>query len=137
MAFATASDVETRLGRDLTTEETAQATATIATVTGLIAEAVYQDDAWAAALTPIPTTLSTICVEKAISVIANPTNIASGSETLGAYQVSQTYPRSSDIGVFLSAGERSRVRRAVYGSQITDVRTPTELEDFLEDALGS
>lgn len=137
MAFATASDVATRLGRALTDDETDQATAAIVTVTGLIVEAVYQDDAWAAALDPVPTTLSTICIEKAISVIANPTNIASGSETLGAHQVSQTYPRSSDVGVFLSAGERTRARRAVYGSQITDVRTPTELEDFLEDALGS
>jgi hypothetical protein len=137
MAFATSSDVATRLMRTLTTAETTLATYAIAEVTGLIAEALDKDDDWAAALTPVPSTLKSLCVEKAVGLIVNPNNVASHSESLGAFSHSETFPKASDVGIFLSSAEKNRAKRAVYGSNLIEVRTPSAMEEFLEDALGS
>lgn len=136
-SFATSINVESRLGRSLTAAETAIANFVIETVSGLIVEAVNKTDAWAEALTAIPVAFRTMCVEKAVSTIVNPNNLANVQESLGAFTHSETYPRSQDVGVFLSADERSRVRRALHGTNLIDVRTPTAAEVYLEDALGS
>lgn len=121
MAYATADDVAARLGRDLTADETTQAEAVLDIVAGLIADAVAKDgDAWVA--DPVPTTLMLLSIEKAISALVNPNNLASFSEQLGSYQHSGTYPRSGDVGIFLSDSEERRVRRAVYGAASASVR---------------
>jgi hypothetical protein len=49
-----------------------------------------------------------------VGVITNPTNVAASSEQLGAYQRSQTFPRSLDIGVFLTEREEELVTEAIY-----------------------
>jgi hypothetical protein len=133
MPFATIDDVTDRLGRDLTEQETTIATWAIATVEDLIAEALGKDSDWADAVDPIPATLSAIVVEKTVGLIVNPTNVASDSETLGAHSYSRTFPRSADIGIFLSRADRARARRAVSGTGLLSIRTPTALEEFLED----
>lgn len=137
MAFAVADDVATRLMRELTAAEEALAEYAIETVTGLISDALDKDADWAEDLTPVPTALSALCVEKAVGLIVNPSNVASQSESLGAFSHSETYPKASDIGIFLSAADISRVKRVVFGTNLVDVRTPTFLESYLEDALGS
>lgn len=130
MAFATYSDVATRLARTLTTAEQNQATAVIAAVTGLITEEVGKADVanWAATLSPVPETLKSLCVEKAVAVISNPRSVASESVRLGAAERSSTFPRASDIGIFLSDEERLRARRAV-GAPTAGTSRPRSVVD--------
>ena len=138
--FATYADVATRMGVTLTSAQQAQATAVIAMVEDLIAEAVYKDSDWAAALDPVPATLTNICVEKAILSLANPKGLESETETLGAYSHTERFNTKESIaamGIFLNAADRAKARRAVYGSNVSTVRTATVLEEYLEDALGS
>lgn len=129
MAFAAHSDVATRLGRDLTSKEQSQATAVIATVEGLIAEAVGRDTNWAAGLSPVPATLKTLCVEKAVLAIVNPHAVASQTESLGEYSRAEVFPRSSDVGIQLSHDEGMRCRAAVYGSNVAAPRVGGILDD--------
>ena len=133
MAFATYTDVANRLLRTLTSAEQTAATAVIADVTTQIADEVGRDAAWAAALSPVPGYLKAICIEKAISAIANPSNFASESETLGSYSHSQTYPRATDGGVLLTDDEARRVRAAVYGTGVASPTVGSWLDDFTLD----
>lgn len=132
--LATADDVAARLGRDLTPAEITQAEAAIAATTGLIATEVGLTAVEVVAINPRPGYLKTLCVEKAVAVIVNPHGLAASSEQLGQWQHSETYPRAADIGLFLSDGERRRIRRAVRGGafQATSFETPysgTALDD--------
>jgi hypothetical protein len=132
LAFATQEDVEIRLGRVLSEAEGFQADAVITTVTGLIADAVDRSAAWAADLDPVPETLRALCVEKAIGAIANPSNLASESEQLGAHQRSHTFPRAGDVGLFLTDAEQRRSREAVYGAT-TGSSSPRSMIDRVTD----
>lgn len=132
MAFATTTDVATRLGRDLTAAETDAAELVIEVVTGLIAEAVNRDSDWATALDPVPATLRLLCIEKAVSAIVNPHNVASLSEQLGQFQHSETYPRASDVGLYLSDDEERRARFAVHGITSASVRIQSVADDTLD-----
>lgn len=132
MAFATTTDVETRLGRGLTSAESALAAAVITSVEGLIAEALGKDQDWIDALDPVPTTLSQLCIEKAVALITNPEGAASVSETLGAYSNSTTFPRAADIGIFLSRDEVARVRQAVSGLSRGTARQASVVDDVIE-----
>lgn len=116
MALATPEDVEKRLGRALAGGEEGIAESVIATVTGLIIDCAGREQAWADALDPVPVALKGLIIEKVVGAISNPFNLAAQSDTLGAYSGSQTFPRSSDIGVFLTPFEERIVSRAVYGS---------------------
>ena len=132
MAFATPSDVSVRLGRALTDAEEAFAEAIIDDVTGLIAEHLGEDDAWATALDPVPRTFKTICVEKAILLGSNPNGLAARSETLGSSSESETFRRESG-GIALSDEEELKIRRAYYGSNSGSSRpesTATEVYDL-------
>lgn len=120
MAFATTDDVATRLGRDLTVAEDAFAEQVIEDVQGLILEI-----AGTAEPSPVPTYYKALCVSKVIALGANPTGLASESETLGAHTYSKTFPRSMDgLDVFLTEHEEYTVRRiannAVSGSSHPD-----------------
>lgn len=137
MAFATTADVEARLGRSLTDEETTQAQAVIDDVTGLIADAASRDQDWADALDPVPVALKALCVKKAITAIANPIGLASESETLGQYQHSQTFPRSNDgVGVFLTEAEERRVNWAIYGSNSASTAPEAPVDRFVDLSEG-
>lgn len=123
--IATPEAVAERLGRELTTDEAVQATAIIATVTGLIADALDTTAEAIRAMEPVPPTFATVCVEKAALLITNPFGLASESEQLGSYQHSVTYQRSNDVGVYLSRDERRRIRRAIKSSSFTAVTLET------------
>lgn len=133
MAFAEPDDVATRLGRELTEPEEGVATSVIITVTGLIAALLDQDAEWVTDLDPVPAYFQALCVEKAIGAIANPSNLAAESEQLGAYQHSQTFPRSLDAGVFLTAYERREVRRAANLESLRAVEYETWPEEATSD----
>lgn len=131
--FATSADVSERLGRTLTATEIAQAEGVIATVTGLILDEVDQDQAWGAALSPVPPALKGLCVSKAIIALSNPNGVATTSETLGQHTYSQTFPRSLDgMSIFLSPQEGRLARQAVYGT-LTGSSTPRATEDRFID----
>ena len=130
MAFATTDDVQTRLGQDLTDAEESTAELVIEVVTGLIASEVNRGAAWAAALTPVPALFRALCVEKAVSVICNPRNVASYSKALGQASKSETFPRSQDLGIFLSDREGQACRFALYGSTTGSARVDSVLEDY-------
>jgi hypothetical protein len=132
MAFATAADVATRLGRNLTTEESAMAEQVIESVTAQIVDAVDRDLDWAAALDPVPGLLKSLCVEKVIVVGSNPQGLASESRTLGQASSSKTFQRSNDAGIFLTDQEQRLVRMAVYGS-LSGSSTPRTVPDRLID----
>lgn len=136
MAFATADDVGQRLGRSLNDGEKGTATSVIATVTGLITDVVDRDAAWAAALDPVPEALKSVCVEKAIAAIANPSNLAAESEQLGAYQHSQTFQRSNDTNPFLTPFEERMVARAVYGANSGTSRPTSTVDELITLAEG-
>lgn len=136
MAFATTSDVSSRLGRTLTAAETDSAALTISIVQSLIAAEAGRDDAWATALSPVPAYFRALCIEKAISAIANPSNIASTSETLGAFSHSETYPRAQDGGALLSDEESTQVRRVIYGSGIASPHLTSFLDDLPDPGAG-
>jgi hypothetical protein len=123
--IATSEDVTDRLGRDLTNAEQAQAVAVIATVTGLIADAADLTAADVESLDPVPETFKALCVEKAVTTVGNPLGLAAQSEQLGAHQTSSTFQRSNDGGVYLSAQEERRVRRALKRTSFTAVTCET------------
>lgn len=129
MAFATTSDVATRLGRDLTTAETASAQLAIDVTQGAIAEAVSKTVAWATALTPVPAYLRVLCVEKAVQVLANPHSVASHTKQIGAMSESETFQRSQDGGIFLTDDEERRCRRVVWGRTTDSVMLGSSFQE--------
>lgn len=131
--FASADDVAEL--RPLTDAQRTAAEAAIRATTGLIAEAVGKTQDWVAELVAedaVPTTLQQLCIQKAIGLVANPEGLASMSKTLGAFSSSRTFPRSADIGIFLSDAELARVRRAVYGLGRTQARQASIVDDVLD-----
>lgn len=134
MAFATADDVGTRLGRTLTDTEEAQVEAVLETVDGLIRDAVDRDADWDP--DPVPAALKEMSIQKAISAIANPQNVASYSEQLGQHSYSATFQRGQDGGVFLSDQEGRALRLAVYGTNAAS-SSPRGLSDRIIDLRES
>jgi hypothetical protein len=137
MAFATSDDVQKRLGRPLTGGEKETADWVIATVTGLIADAVDLSPKWAEGLTRIPEGLKALCVEKAIGAITNPANLAAESRTVGAVSRSRTFQRSNDVSVFLSDFEIRQARSAVFGGGCGSAYTPSVVDRLVELGEGS
>lgn len=116
MALATTDDIATRLGRDLTDTEDAQAELLITQATGLIALAAGKDDDWATTLSPVPDALTSICIEAVARTMAVPIGVRSQQETLGSYNHSESYPDQLAAGIALTDAEELRVRRIVFGS---------------------
>lgn len=109
MAFATPTDVATRLGRSLTAAESAMAEQVIDDVSGLILEidGRAEDD-----IDPTPAYYRALCVAKTLQVGANPSGLASHAESLGAYSETKTFPRSLDgADIFLTEREEQVIRR--------------------------
>lgn len=138
-AFATSDDVQTRLGRDLTDDETAQVEAVLDSIAGMIRSEVGKADDWDP--DPIPSTLSELSIQKAILSIVNPNNLA--ARTLGSF--SETFQRAQDGGLLFSADEGRRLRRAVYGSSAGTARMRSHVDTTLDllddgeinDSIGS
>lgn len=131
--YADAEAVGVRLGRTLTDAEAETATAVIASVTGLIAEAVGKAADWVAS--PVPATFSVLCVEKAVGAIVNPAGLSSEMEQLGQYQHQAGYPEGSAI--CLTDAEGRQARKALYGTNVgsaspDSIVTETEGMTWLE-----
>lgn len=122
MAFATAEDIAARLGRSLTTSEEPAVDLLLDAATALIALDVGKTEAWAAALTPVPTVLRVLCIELTTRALANPQGIANLSETLGAYSSSVRFRDYDGAGLCLTTTEGRLARRVVYGQ---DTASPT------------
>jgi hypothetical protein len=137
MALATADDIATRLGRALTAAERAFAEQTIATVTGLIADAVSRDVAWADALDPVPPSLKGLCVEKVIAVGSNPQGLRAESESLGEHEHSRTFATggAGSATVFLTREEIRTVRRALKLGTFQSVTLATPYSGDDHEAL--
>lgn len=130
MAFATAEDVATRLARDLTAEQGAQAEFLLDIATAVIAGACGKDDAWAAALTPVPDLVMGMCVELVVRVMSNPTQARSMSEQLGQYQHSESFRDAAQGGgMLLAPWEELAVRNAVFGRTTASVRVKAVVND--------
>jgi hypothetical protein len=126
--FANSEDIERRLGRSLTEAEEGIAESVVASVTGLIAEAAGMN---AAAIDPAPFYYKVLCVEKAVSALANPSNVASQSETLGSFSHSETFPRDLDASAFLTEDEERRIRRIATGVVSASARPKSLLHDTI------
>lgn len=116
MAFATADDVATRLGRALTAAEIALSEYVIASVTGQIVTIAGRDAAWATALTDVPPIVKALCVEKAIAVGSNPSGLQAHSEQLGQASENKTFRRRDLPEILLTPEEELLVTEALYGS---------------------
>ena len=135
MAFATAANVATRQNRTFTTGEEAAVVLLLDFATGAIAEAAGRDDAWATALTPVPTIIKGLTVELVGRALANSEGLTSLQEQVGSYQYMKSFNKEATAAFSLTAIERRIVRRTL-GSVNYDVRTPTYTESFLEDLIS-
>lgn len=130
--FATRADVQTRLGRALTSGEEDQVDLLLVLSTGAIAEACDKDLDWVADLDTVPQMLRILCMELTVRVLLNPQGLKSGSESLGAYSRSGTYAGTGMLELTESEGRLAR--RAVYGSNSASSRplsTTDEVYDYL------
>jgi hypothetical protein len=126
VTFCTPADIATRLARDLTTAEASTVEMLCELVTTEIAAAADKAADWPASLTEIHPTLRTIAVEVVARTMRNPDGFSSTSETLGAYTYTQRYGDEGIGGghvgdLALTAAERRRVRRAVFGVGVASV----------------
>jgi hypothetical protein len=141
--FASKDDVQTRLGRTLTTEEQAQAEAVLGGVAGLIRAEVGKDTDWDPA--PIPSAFAELSIQRAIAAITNPANVAAESKQLGAFQHSRTFQRSQDGGLALTEAEGRAMRFALYGTNAASARQRSHVDTTLDllddgeinDSIGS
>lgn len=122
--FATAADVATRLGRELTDSEESQATAALEEVANLILSVVGLREA------PdlVPGYFKSLSITKVAALVNNPEGVAARSEQLGSYSESTTYQRANDgLSLLLTSAEERRVRRvytAEYGLYSVTLATP-------------
>ena len=136
MAFATVEDVATRQGKTFTEDEEATVELLLDFATAAVADAAGQDDAWATALSPVPTIIKGLTVELVGRALANPSGLTSLQEQIGSYQYMQSFNRDLPAAFVLTDIERRIIRRTV-GSINYEVRTPTATEDYLESLVGS
>lgn len=129
MAFATTSDIATRLGRSLTAAEAAMAQQVIDLVTGMIVTAAGQDDAWAAGLDPIPAYYKALCIDRVMRVGVNPELVQSMTEQLGSHSTTRTFPRDAAGGVFLTDQELLLVSRFAGSPSSGSARTESLVHD--------
>ncbi len=128
--FATTDEVAARIGRDLSATETTQTETLLELATGLIADACGRDEAWAAALDPVPPTVRVVCIEATVRVLLNPRGVRSQQEALGAFSHAESFTDSPGAaGLTLTPTEQRMVRRAVYGSSTGSAPLGSMLDD--------
>ena len=137
MAFATAEDIATRLGRTLSSTEAATAEMLLDAATAVIAEAASKNDAWAAALTPVPNMLKFLAVEVVVRAMANPEALSRFQEQLGAYSSTKAFATvTAGGGLMLTDVETNLVRRTVYGRLSGSVRVESLADDVADWVYG-
>lgn len=129
MAFADASDLETRTGRTFTTAQTATAELLVDLASELVADACGKTvAALSESYAPV---LRIVTIEVASRAMANPDGLASSNERLGAWAATKNF---REAGLSLTDLEERLVRRAVFGSNSGSSRptsTATEVYDYL------
>lgn len=126
MAFATTSDVQTRIGRTLTTAETNQASQLLVAATSIIAQAGGKDDDWVDELETTPQILKTICIEMVARVVDNPANLDSFRETIGSY----SYSKDFRAGYLMpTPPERDLIRQVIGTPSTASPRIESVLSD--------
>lgn len=127
--YAEISDIAARLGRDLTSAETVTYGSILEAISAEVDVSLGVDEA----LEEPPAAFKGVVVTAAIRLAANPSGLASHSETLGSYQHSATFPRSGDDATLLTPTEARLLRRAFFkastgspliGSVLDDVHPP-------------
>lgn len=117
-------DYETRLGRDLSAAEQGQVTALLDDVSAEIRDVAGEDFLdEAEALEDVPPTIVAVTYRAVRRAAENPRGLS--GETLGDY--SWQGAGGSAAGVFLSAGERRAVRRAVGRSSVIALQLEGDL----------
>lgn len=125
MAFATATDVQARLGlASLTEEQATQVNYLLDAATGLIAQAADKDDTWAANY-DAPASIQALCVELVTRVFVNPNAAEITDERLGQYELRQQFSVDT-AGMMLSEKEILFVRRVVWGTASTSISTEVD-----------
>lgn len=136
VTFCTVTDVATRLGRTLTENEASSAAMFCELVTGEIAAAADKGADWPATLEDIPSPLRSIALDVVSRLLLNPTGLSSTSEALGAYSYTQRFAADAMSqavggGVALTAAEKRRVRRAVFGASVDSIEVASIFESEL------
>lgn len=126
MAFATSTDIATRLGRELTSAETDQADQLLEAATSIMAQSAGKNDEWASDLDETPAVLKTICIELVVRVLDNPSNLDSFRETIGAY----SYSKDFRAGYLMpTPQERDLIRQVVGTPSSASPRMKSVLDD--------
>ena len=112
VAFATASDVSSRLGRSLSTRETSDVPFLLNMAAVTIADAAGYDDGWAVTLGPVPQMLRKLSVELVCRALKNPGQYSQVRQQVGSYSFQASW---DNPGMNLSPAEELMVRRAVHG----------------------
>lgn len=128
--FATAEDVETRLGRELTEQQQDAAEFVSELVTDLICEVagINEPDE------NVPAYYRALCVEKAVAAISNPENLSSMSRSLGSFSQSSTFQRISvrdTSGISLTEFEERKIRQIASGRASGSSRPRSAPDDFV------
>lgn len=135
LAFADISDVELRIGRDLTMDEQGAVASLLQGAQSSIEVEIGRTEA---EIGTVPAVIKAVCVALVCRSMANPFGLASESENLGAYSKSQTYNRNAAGDMTLSGAERLLVRKAVYGTNTGSAKLEaTLLKEALDEAWGS
>lgn len=131
MAFATVDDIADRLEEPggLAAGPLASATLLLDLATAIVAQAVDRDEAWAAALTPVPEILRGLTIELVCRAMASPQGLKSATEQLGAYQRGETYRDGMSSHLLLTDQEAMLARRTVEGANTASPRVPSVLDD--------
>lgn len=119
--FASTDDLAALLATDFTTAQETQAAMLLELATGAIIQAVDKTDAWALALTAIPSQLKLLTLTLARRMYLNPQGVRSQSEQLGSYQHTESFADAS-TSIELTTAERLAARRCVYGSNTASPR---------------
>jgi hypothetical protein len=136
VTFCTVTDIATRLGRNLTTDEQSTVQMLCDLVTNEMCAAADKDADYPGSLTEIPLPLRSIAIDVVTRVMLNPQGYSSTSETLGAYSYTQRYGSSGDgaggpTGIALTPAEERRVRRAVFGASVASIEVPSIFDQEL------
>lgn len=131
MALATVNDVRIRMGRELSTAEEQTVEQLLALAQSLVEtkikkkEADFGDD--------VPPLISGAVVTVVVRSLANPTALASRSETIGAYSHSETFGRDLASELTLSADEIATLRECAWGRTSGSAQlAATALDDIAE-----
>lgn len=124
--FATAADVQTRIGRALSAEELATVELLLQSVQAEIELAIGKSQS---DLSPEPPILKAIAIEAVARRGSVPNGEQSATESIGAYSYTVRYGGGGDL---LTLSEELKAKRAVWGSNSGSGRAESLIHDYTE-----